>query len=132
MSQESIIDKLKEFSNQHQSLLIVGIFGSWASGASHAKSDLDIVVSKQTPLEIVEKTDLLSKLSLIIGLEIDLVDLSTAHGILFNEIVQNVIWIKKDPVLFGQLLSKHIINEADFKIYRDRIMVEKQKRFLKR
>ena len=132
MSISLISKSLESYAKQNPDILLLGYFGSWAAGKPHSNSDVDLAIAGTNKFDINRKLKIIDDLSSLLKFEIDLVDLNDTDGVIMSEILQDAVWVKKDVNTLGKILSKHLISEADFKIYRDRILQEKQKRFLKK
>lgn len=127
----STFAKLKLFFDAKPEIKIAGVFGSFAKGRSTEFSDLDIAVAAEYKLSFEEKLDLSAKLSSIMHIEIDLLDLREENFIVVGEIFRTAHWIKKTPELFAFLLSRFLNDQADFgPIYRRTIEARNRKYFL--
>ena len=89
------------------------IFGSWATGKNHNKSDVDIAVAADFPLNAAEKMNLMEKLALELYCEVDLVDLNNLAGTIFQKALTGKVVVKKDTILFATLTKKMIYNQED-------------------
>ena len=102
------------------------VFGSVAKNLAGVESDLDVAISTQTPLGIEEKIKLISALAETTGRPIDLIDLHEAGEPLLGQILQHGQMIIGSPTQKAELLSKHLINLADFLPYQTRILAERR------
>ena len=102
------------------------IFGSVAKNQAGAESDLDIAINTQTPLSVKEKIEIISALAEATGRPIDLVDLREVGEPLLGQIVQHGQMIIGSPTQKAALLSKHLIDAADFSPYQTRILAERR------
>lgn len=102
------------------------LFGSVATGRQRTDSDLDIAVAAQHPLSAAEKIAIIQALAEAIGRPVDLVDLATAPEPLLGQIVRHGRRILGSDTLFGNLISRHLIEQADFMPYRNRILTERR------
>jgi predicted nucleotidyltransferase len=102
------------------------LFGSLAIGKGHQGSDLDLAVDAGRSITVDEKMAIISELAQKIGRPVDLVDL---HGIgepLLGQILSKGKRILGSDSLYGNLLSKHLFEQADFLPYRKRILDERR------
>ena len=102
------------------------IFGSVAKNQAGAESDLDIAINTQTPLSVKEKIEIISALAEATGRPIDLVDLREVGEPLLGQIVQHGQMIIGSPTQKSALLSKHLMDAADFSPYQTRILAERR------
>ena len=102
------------------------VFGSVAKNQAGAESDLDIAINTQTPLSVELKIKLISALAEAMGRPIDLVDLREVGEPLLGQIIQHGQMIIGSPIQKAALLSKHLIDAADFSPYQTRILAERR------
>lgn len=107
-------------------ITLVILFGSVATGRQRTDSDLDIAVAAQQPLSAAEKIAIIQALAEAIGRPVDLVDLATAPEPLLGKIVRHGRRILSSDTSFGNLISRHLIEQADFMPYRNRILTERR------
>jgi len=62
-------------------------FGTWATAAERANSDIDLAVLAREPLESVRRWELAERLARIAGRNVDLVDLGTASAVMRAQVV---------------------------------------------
>ena len=108
------------------SLLLAIVFGSVARGQQHFASDLDIAVAAKHALSAAQKMDIIAALAAETGRPIDLIDLTTAPGPLLSQIVQHGRRLLGSDREYGQLISRHLFEQADFMPYRNRILAERR------
>lgn len=102
------------------------VFGSVATGRARFDSDLDIAVAAKRALTSVEKQCLMSALAENTGRAIDLIDLSVAGEPLLGQIVRHGKRLLGSDEAYGQLISRHLMDQADFMPYRNRILAERR------
>jgi len=102
------------------------LFGSVAAGQPRVDSDLDLAVAADRPLTVAEKIALTQALAESTGRPIDLIDLSTAPEPLLGQIVQHGRRLLGSDTLFGNLISRHLIEQEDFLPIRSRILTERR------
>lgn len=102
------------------------VFGSVAKNQAGAESDLDIAINTQTTLSVEDKIEIISALAEATGRPIDLVDLREVGEPLLGQIVQHGQMIIGSPTKKAALLSKHLIDAADFSPYQTRILAERR------
>ena len=102
------------------------LFGSVASGRARADSDLDIAVEAQQVLTATQIIKLTQALAGTTGRPIDLIDLKTVTEPLLGQILQHGRRLLGSDTLFGQLISRHLLAQADFMPYRNRVLAERR------
>ena len=102
------------------------VFGSVAKNQAGAESDLDIAINTQTPLSVKEKIEIISALAEATGRPIDLVDLREVGEPLLGQIVQHGKMVIGSATQKAALLSKHLMDAADFSPYQTRILAERR------
>ena len=102
------------------------LFGSVTAGHARSDSDLNIAVSAPSPLGITQQVALTQALAEKTGRPIDLIDLATAPEPLLGQIVQNGQRILGDDNSYARLIQRHLIEQADFMPYRNRVLAERR------
>lgn len=111
---------------------LVIIFGSLATGAAHAGSDLDIAIDAGRPLTASEKIALISGLAEKTERPIDLVDIQIVGEPLLGQILQHGKRILGSDTDYARLLSRHLLDQADFMPYHSRILAERRRTWIGR
>lgn len=119
---QAINDVLREFPQ----ILLAVVFGSAATGRLRPGSDLDLAVATGSALSAPEKIALIGALAERTGRPIDLIDLHTTTEPLLGQIVKHGKRIMGSDTLFGNLISRHLFEEADFMPYRRRLLAERR------
>lgn len=130
MSTENLIDQLdvqlKEVFAHFPNIALAMLFGSVALGRQRADSDLDIAVAAQQALTVDEKIAIVGALAARIGRPIDLVDLHGVSEPLLGQIVRHGRRVLGSDALYGELISRHVFEQADFMPYRTRLLAERR------
>ena len=111
---------------QFPTLVLALVFGSAAKGCERADSDLDIAVAADKPLTAIEKMDIISALAQHTGRPVDLIDLSGVAEPLLGQIVRHGRRLLGSDGAYGNLISKHLFEQADFMPYRNRVLAERR------
>jgi uncharacterized protein len=128
---EKFRDSLREVLNRFQNIKLCIVFGSVAAGKSSSGSDLDIAVAGERPLSGEEFLELIVAFSEATNREIDLVDLTTATGLILKQALSTGVVVQNlDKNLYARLISRMLFNEADMMPYFHRTLRERRKRFL--
>lgn len=105
------------------------LFGSVARGDERAQSDLDIAVGARRALSAAQKIALIEALAERTGRPIDpvdLVDLRTVGEPLLGQILRHGRRLLGSDTAYGQLISRHLFDQADFMPYHARILAERR------
>ena len=123
-SMQSLDVQLKEVLAHFPKIAFAMLFGSVALGNQRADSDLDIAVAAKKALTAHEKITLISALADSTGRPIDLIDLKLVSEPLLGQILRHGKRILGSDTLYGELISHHLFEQADFMPYRTRILAE--------
>lgn len=107
-------------------IALVVLFGSIASGRQRVDSDLDIAVAADYPLMAEEKISIMHALAEQTGRSIDLIDLHGVSEPLLGQIVRHGRRVLGSDTLYGELISRHLFEQADFMPYRVRLLAERR------
>jgi len=117
---------LRETLEQFPQVSLAVLFGSAALGSQQPNSDLDIAVAANRPLTANERTAIISALAERTGRPIDLVDLNGVSEPLLGQVLRHGRRILGSDTLYGELISRHLFEQADFMPYRSRILAERR------
>lgn len=106
------------------------VFGSMASHTAGPDSDLDIAVDAGAPLSSERRMALIDELARATGRAVDLVDLQQVGEPLLSEIIAGGQRIVGDREAWAQLVSRHLVEQADFLPLRNRMLDERRKVWL--
>lgn len=123
---QAIDAQIKDVLANFPAVVIAVIFGSMASGQQAAESDLDIAVAARQALSTDERMALVSALAERTGRPVDLVDLKAVSEPLLGQIVRHGRRILGSDTLYGELISRHLFEQADFMPYRSRLLAERR------
>jgi predicted nucleotidyltransferase len=107
-------------------LVLALVFGSVAQGRQRADSDLDIAVAANRALTATEKMDIIAALAERTGRPIDLIDLKMVAEPLLGQILRHGRRLFGSDKAYGQLISRHLFEQADFMPYRSRVLAERR------
>lgn len=109
---------------------LVILFGSLASGSETPESDIDLAIDAGHRLTADEKTDLIRAIAEATGRAVDLIDLRSAGEPLLGQILKHGSRILGSDEHYARLLYKHLVEQADFLPYRDRILEERRREWI--
>ena len=111
----------------HASVGLGILYGSVRRGTAGPESDVDLAVMGHHTLLAADKLAILEELAVLVGRPIDLVDLHAASGVLLGEVLRTGTRIyEADAGLYPELLRRYLLDAADFRPYRDRILAERR------
>jgi len=125
-SRQTIDVQLKEVLAHFPRIALAVLFGSAALGHQRADSDLDIALAADRPLTADEKLSMISMLAERTGRPIDLIDLNVVSEPLLGQIVRHGRRVLGSDTLYGDLISRHLFEQADFMPYRTRLLAERR------
>ena len=106
------------------------LFGSLATGEAHEGSDLDIAVDAGRSLTAREKMALISELAQRTGRPVDLVDIRAVGEPLLGQILRHGKRIMGSDTHYANLISRHLLDQADYLPYRNRILAERRQAWI--
>ena len=118
--------KLREVLARFANVTLAVLFGSVAAGRQRADSDLDIAVATDHPLTVAEKIAITQALAEKTGRPIDLIDLTAVTEPLLGQIVQHGRRLLGSDTAFGNLICRHLVEQADFMPIRGRVLTERR------
>lgn len=126
LTSPSIDALLRDVLARFPALVLALVFGSVAQGRQRADSDLDIAVAADQPLTAIERMDIITALAEQTGRPVDLIDLKVVAEPLLGQIVRHGRRLLGSDGAYGQLISRHLFEQADFMPYRNRLLAERR------
>jgi predicted nucleotidyltransferase len=117
---------IREVLDRHPGLRLAILFGSVATGRATRDSDLDLAVAADHPLDAEEKLNLIADLAEATGRPIDLIDLHRVGEPLLGQIFKYGKRLLGSDEHYARLLTRHLIDEADFMPYYRRVLAERR------
>lgn len=118
--------RLREVFAHFPMVVFAVLFGSVASGRARAESDLDIAVAFDHALTVEEKFSIINALTERFGRPVDLIDLKVVAEPLLGQILRHGRRILGSDTSYGELISRHVFDQADFMPYRTRLLAERR------
>ena len=119
-----------EVLSRYPQIRLAILFGSAATGKDTAESDLDLAVLTDKPMDSDLKIRIIGDLASRFGRPIDLIDLRTVGEPLLGEVLKGRR-ILGDDTTYANLITRHLLDAADFLPYRNRILAERRARWIK-
>ena len=123
----TVLDRVRELVSAEGDILVAIVFGSMATGRCGPESDLDIAALGKSPFTTEQRTRLIRQLAAETGRPVDLVDLRTAGlPVLRSALAGGKRIVCKDQAAYAALVSKMLLDNADFEPYRKRMLRERR------
>ena len=120
------LDKqLAQFLSRYPQFKLAILFGSQATGGATAKSDIDLALLANAPMSSSLKLDLIEQIGASFGRPVDIVDLFFAAEPVLGQVFKGKRLLG-DDVTYATLLTRHLINTADFVPLQQRILSERR------
>jgi len=119
-------EQLRTVLCQFPQVLLAVLFGSFALGRQRPGSDIDIAVAADRQLTAAEMIALVEALAEHTGRAIDLVDLQVVAEPLLGQILRHGRRLLGSDEAYGQLISRHLFEQADFMPYRARVLAKRR------
>jgi predicted nucleotidyltransferase len=117
---------IQEVLNRHPSLRLAILFGSVAAGRATPESDVDLAIAADRPLGAEDKLDLIAELAEATGRPVDLIDLHSVGEPLLGQILKHGKRLLGSDERYARLLTRYLIDEADFMPYYRRVLAERR------
>ncbi|MFC0266755.1 type VII toxin-antitoxin system MntA family adenylyltransferase antitoxin [Kushneria aurantia] len=122
-----VVAALGDFGDLKQLVL----FGSLATGRGEAESDIDLAVDVGAPLSPACRIAMIEALAAALGRTVDLIDLRSAGQPLLSRIVTTGIRLKGSDTDWAAVIYPNIIDNEDFVPLQRRILVARQKAWIR-
>jgi predicted nucleotidyltransferase len=106
------------------------VFGSAAMGQLRFESDLDIAVKLRHAMGVEEKIAMIEALAEQTGRPIDLIDLYDPPEPLLGQILKHGYRLIGSDTHYAQLVSRHLVEQADFMPLVNRMLKERREAWL--
>ncbi len=127
----STLDKqLARFLSRYPEFKLAILFGSQAMGNATRDSDIDLALLSDAPISSSKKLQLVEQIGAKFGRPVDIVDLFFAAEPVLGQVFKGKRLLG-DDVTYAGLLTKHLINTADFVPLQKRILTERRNAWIK-
>jgi predicted nucleotidyltransferase len=127
---QHLVESLTAVLARHPRIDLAILFGSLAAGTARPDSDLDLAVGTISPLDREEKMALIGHLAETFGRSVDLIDLTTVGEPLLGQVLRHGKRVLGSDTRYAALLSRHLMEMADFMPYRSRILAERRQAWI--
>ena len=121
----AIDEQLTRFLTRYPNLKLAMLFGSQATGQASPGSDIDLGLLFDMPLSGSDKLGIIEAIGAEFGRPVDIVDLFYAPEPVTGQVFKGKRLLGDDTV-YAELLTKHLVNTADFLPLRERILAERR------
>lgn len=122
--------ELTRFLSQYPQFELAILFGSQAMGDATAESDIDLALLSDVPISSSLKLELIELIGARFGRPVDIVDLYYAAEPILGQVFKGRRLLG-DNATYASLLTKHLINTADFVPLQQRILTERRSAWIK-
>jgi uncharacterized protein len=123
-------DTLRQLLSELPGLELAFLFGSHASGSARPDSDIDLAVLFERPVSADLKQALTEAIAAALGCAVDIVDLYDGPEPITGEVLQGERLLGDDAA-YARLLTRHVMNVADFLPLRQRILDERRSAWIR-
>jgi predicted nucleotidyltransferase len=123
-------ESIRSVLQRHGGIRLAILFGSLATGRATARSDLDLAVLAEGPLDAESRIALIDALALATGRPVDLVDLRVVGEPLLGQVLEHGVRLLGSDHDYAELIKRHLFDEADFMPYRRRILAERRQAWI--
>lgn len=121
----AINEQLTRFLARYPQLKLAILFGSLAEGSATPESDIDLGLLFDTPLSGSLRLELVENIGAEFGRPVDIVDLYYAPEPVTGQVFKGKRLLGEDKV-YAVLLTRHLLNTADFLPLRERMLAERR------
>lgn len=111
-------DQVREYFSGRGDVDLVLVYGSFARGTAGKHSDVDIAIAGPMPISLDDKMSMQAGLSIVLGRELDIVDLVRAEGIFLHRIVsEGAVVLETAPsgrAAYEKYLKRALYFNADY------------------
>jgi predicted nucleotidyltransferase len=122
--------QLTRFLSRYPQFELAILFGSQARGDATGESDIDLALLSDAPLSSSLKLELIELIGARFGRPVDIVDLYYAAEPILGQVFRGKRLLGDDAT-YASLLTKHLINTADFVPLQQRILTERRNAWIK-
>lgn len=126
----SLEKNLTRFLSGYPQFRLAILFGSQATGDSTDESDIDLALLSDRPISGGLKLELVEMIGARFGRPVDIVDLYYAAEPVLGQVFKGKRLLGDDAT-YAALLTKHLINSADFVPLQQRILAERRNTWIK-
>ena len=123
-------EQLADFLSGYPQFKLAILFGSQATGGATGESDIDLALLSDAPISSSMKLQLVEQIGARFGRPVDIVDLFFAAEPVLGQVFKGKRLLG-DNATYARLLTRHLINTADFVPLQQRILTERRNAWIK-
>jgi len=123
-------EQLARFVSRYPQFKLAILFGSQVTGNVTAESDIDLALLSNAPISSSLKLELVEQIGARFGRPVDIVDLFYAAEPVLGQVFKGKRLLGDDAT-YARLLTKHLINTADFVPLQQRILTQRRNAWIK-
>ncbi|ODU09362.1 MAG: DNA polymerase III subunit beta [Rubrivivax sp. SCN 71-131] len=132
MLESSLLERVRTVLTALPEIELAFVFGSAAKGRLRVDSDLDVAVQTREPLDAAAKFALIGDLALATGRAVDLIELGSAGTALLGQILNHGQRVLGSEAEHARLLTRYLIDVADFMPCVERLQRERRRAWIGR
>ena len=122
--------KIKDKLNSLPNIQFATVFGSYAKNCNRPGSDLDIAIAAYEVITDKQMLEIRVQLTIALDKDIDLIDLNTVNGLILCEaLCEGEVILKKDTLLYAELIKKLIYDQTDTMRYYNNILRQRRENY---
>lgn len=122
-------ERLTRLLSQFPELELAFLFGSHGRNQTGADSDIDLALLADAPIAKARRIEITEALGLEFGRAVDIVDLYHAPEPILGQVLKGKRLLGDDQT-YARLLTRHVLNTADFLPLRERILATRRKAWI--
>ncbi len=122
-------EQLAALLSRYPEIRLAILFGSMATGRTRADSDIDLGLLAQAPLTAGLTLQLTQAIGVEFGRPVDIVDLYHVPEPITGQVLKG-IRLYGDNATYAGLLTRHLLNVADFLPLHQRILTERRNKWI--
>ncbi len=124
-----MLSQLTALLSHYPQIKLAILFGSQATGNARPDSDIDLGLLAKMPLPSDFKLQLMQTIGAELGCPVDIVDLYYVPEPITGQVFKGTRLIGSDTT-YAELLTRHLLNVADFLPLHQRILTERRNRWI--
>jgi len=131
-SKPQLAAQLTRLLSRYPTIRLAILFGSQANPErqKHFGSDIDLAILTDTPVNGCLNRQLIEKISAEFDCPVDIVNINEAPEPILGEVLKGQRLLGDDTT-YAQLLTRHLLNTADFVPLRERILKERRDQWIR-
>lgn len=124
-----MLSQLTVLLSRYPAIKLAVLFGSMVTGNARPDSDIDLGLLAEAPLTTDFKLQLIEIIGAEFGRPVDIIDLYYAAEPILGQVFKG-IKLYGDNTTYAKLLTRHLLNTADFLPLHQRILTERRNKWI--